>query len=250
MAHVMGRNPVREALKAGRRVQRVLVAAGVEDKGMRPLLDMAKSRGVAVETVERRHLDELTDGANHQGVVALVSDRRVSSLNELLDQVKTASTALIVLLDHIQDPHNLGAIIRTAECVGADAVIIPKRGAAGVTATVTKVSAGATEHLSVIEVANIAQTIARLQESGFWVVGAESDENAKSIPFTQYDFAVKTAVVIGGEGDGLARLVAESCDTLVHIPLFGAIESLNASVAAGILLYEARRKMSKAENAR
>ncbi|MBM3213864.1 23S rRNA (guanosine(2251)-2'-O)-methyltransferase RlmB [Candidatus Poribacteria bacterium] len=243
MEPIFGRNTVREALRAHpERVAKLILARGSKDTAAQELVDLASAAGVPHESAERSRIDRLAHGGNHQGVVALVRGASYAELDDLIDETSAATDALVVLLDHIQDPHNLGAIIRTAEAAGARAVVVPKRGAAPVTPAVAKASAGATEYLPVVRVANIVQSIQRLQETGYWVVGATSTEAPNAIPYTGYDFRGKCALVIGSEGEGLARLVAEACDTLVHIPMYGRIESLNASVSAGILLYEAVRQ--------
>jgi 23S rRNA (guanosine2251-2'-O)-methyltransferase len=249
MDFIIGRNPVHEALKARtRRLQRVLVADGVRDTALRDIARLAEDQAIPIEKVERRRLDELVPGGKHQGIVALTEPFVTTTLENALDSMTAEPNALVVVLDHIQDPQNFGAILRTAEGAGVRAVVVPKRNAAPVTPAVVRASAGATEHLPIVRVANIAQTLERLKEAGFWVVGASTD-STRSIPYTTYDFQGKNAIVVGSEGFGLARLVAERCDTLVHIPMRGRVASLNASVAAGVLLYEAvRQQQSRSRN--
>jgi 23S rRNA (guanosine2251-2'-O)-methyltransferase len=242
MPILIGRNAVSEALRSGRRhVERLLIAEGVREAGVRRILDLARKAGVPCEFVARRRLDDLAEARSHQGVLAMAGDIPAPSLDDLLRQIADADDVLLLLLDHIQDPQNLGAIIRTAEGAGADGVILPKRGAVGITPVVGKAAAGATEHISIVQVANIAQTILRLQEERIWAVGAVCGD-ADTTPYHQHDFARRTALVVGSEGAGLSRLVAERCDVRVRIPMYGRIESLNAAVASGILLYEARRQ--------
>jgi len=239
---IVGRNPVREALRGRkRRLHRLLVAAGVHEAGLYEIVRAAEEQEIPVERVERRRLDQLAGSVSHQGVVAVAEPLVPFSLDDALDACASEPDALLVVLDHIQDPQNFGAVLRTAEAAGVRAVIVPKRNAAPVTPAVVRASAGATEHIGIVRVANIAQTLERLKEANFWVVGASTDAT-RSIPYTTYDFTGRHAIVMGSEGTGLARLVAERCDALVYIPMRGRVDSLNVSVAAGILLYEAVRQ--------
>lgn len=188
----------------------------------------------------------MANSGNHQGVIALAEPLATVSLDDALDAVASERSALLVVLDHIQDPQNFGAILRTAESAGVRSVVVPKRNAAPLTPAVVRASAGAAEHIAIVRVANVAQTLERLKEADFWVVGASS-ESERTIPYTSYDFRGRNAVVVGSEGSGLSRLVAERCDALVHIPMRGRVASLNASVAAGVVLYEAVRQQNAAE---
>ena len=242
MRRIVGRRPVIEALRADpRRIQRIVVAEGSKRSIIDEILRLARQHKVRFDFTDRRRLDEMAATENHQGVIADVGDARERTLEELRSHVRELDTALVVFLDHIQDPQNLGAIIRTAEGAGATAVVIPSRRAAMVTESAVRASAGATEHLPVVRVPNIGQAVQALQEDGLWVVGSTSAEDERSIPYTDYAFSAKAGIVIGAEDAGISRLVAERCDTLVHIPMHGAIGSLNASVAAGIILFETRR---------
>lgn len=250
MRRIVGRNPVLEALRADpRRIQRIVVAEGSKRSTIDEILRLARQHKVRFDFTDRRRLDDMADTANHQGVIADVGDARERTLEELRGHVRDLETAVVVFLDHIQDPYNLGAIIRTAEVAGATAVVIPSRRAAMVTQTAVKASAGATEYLPVVRVPNVAQAVQALQEDGLWVVGATGPEDDRSIPYTDYTFAGKTGIVIGAEDAGVSRLVSERCDTLVHIPMHGSIGSLNASVAAGIILFETCRPKAHAASA-
>ncbi len=242
MRRIVGRNPVLEALRSDAgRVQRIVIAEGSKRSTVDGILNLARKEKVRYDFVERRKLEEMAETPNHQGVVAYVGEGPTRTLEDLRLYVREADSALVVFLDHIEDPHNLGAIVRSAEGAGATAVVIPTRRAAAVTETAVKASAGATEHLPVVRVPNIARAIQSLQADGLWVVGATGQDDSRSILYTEYDFTSKTGIVIGAEDKGITRLVAERCDTLVHIPMHGSVDSLNASVAAGIILFETRR---------
>ncbi len=242
MRRVVGRNPVLEALRsAPGRVQRIVLAEGSKRSTVDGILDLAREAKVRYDFVERRKLEEMAETPNHQGVVAYVEEGPDRTLEDLRAYVAKEDDALVVFLDHIEDPHNLGAIVRSAEGAGATAVVIPTRRAAAVTETAVKASAGATEHLPVVRVPNIARAVQALQEDGLWVVGATGQDDRRSTLYTEYSFTPKTGVVIGAEDKGISRLVAERCDALIHIPMHGCVDSLNASVAAGIILFEMRR---------
>ena len=235
-----GRNAVQEALAAGRPIDKLYIAAGETDRALARLAAMAKEAGAAVVETDRRKLDQLSATGAHQGVVAMVAAHAYATVDEILENAKSRGEApLIVLCDDLSDPHNLGAIIRTAECAGAHGVIIPKRRSAGLTAIVAKTSAGAVSYMPVARVANIPSLLKDLKKQGVWVFGTAADGNT-----TLYNADLKgpAAIVIGSEGDGMSRLVAENCDFLVSIPMKGHISSLNASAAAAILLYEAVRQ--------
>ena len=250
MRRIVGRRPVMEALRADpRRIQRIVVAEGSKRSTIDPILRLAREHKVRFDFTDRSRLDEMAQTETHQGVLADVGDARERTLDELRNHVRGLDSALVVFLDHIQDPQNLGAIIRTAEGAGATAVVIPSRRAAMVTGSAVKASAGATEHVPVVRVPNIAQAVQALQQDGLWVVGATGPEDERSIPYTDYGFTGKTGVVIGAEHAGVSRLVAEQCDTLVHIPMHGSVGSLNASVAAGVILFETRRPKPQDPNA-
>ncbi|MEK6304031.1 MAG: 23S rRNA (guanosine(2251)-2'-O)-methyltransferase RlmB [Acidobacteriota bacterium] len=238
MPNVYGVLPVLEALRAGgRRIERIVIADGAKHDRLREVTEAARRAGVPVRHEPRASLDRLSNRANHQGVIAIASATSYAGEEEILAGIK--SDSLLVLLDGVEDPHNLGAIIRTAECAGATAVVIPERRAAHVTEVVTKTSAGATEYLPIAKVTNLAQFIEQLKLRNVWVVGVEQ---SGQMPYTQYDYAGAVALVFGGEGAGLHRLVRDRCDVVVAIPLSGRISSLNVSVAAGVVLFEALRQ--------
>ena len=235
-----GRNAVQEALAAGRPIDKLYIAAGETDRALARLAAMAKEAGAAVVETDRRKLDQLSATGAHQGVVAMVAAHAYATVDEILENAKSRGEApLIVLCDDLSDPHNLGAIIRTAECAGAHGVIIPKRRSVGLTAVVGKASAGALEYLPVARVSNLVSTIRDLQKAGVWVFGTAADGDTG---LYAADLKGPAAIVIGNEGSGMSRLVAESCDLKVSIPLKGHISSLNASTAAAVLLYEAVRQ--------
>lgn len=233
---IAGRNPVLESLRAGRTINKIMIANGAKVAAMQEIINLAKENRVPVQKVERKHLDKLTDGAIHQGVVATAAAKEYADLDDLLND---SAEPFLVLLDEVHDPHNLGAIIRTADAAGVHGVIIPKRRSAQLTTTVAKASAGAVEHMPVARVTNLVQTIKKLQQQGIWVVGADMDGEA-----LHWDSKLEgpVALVIGGEGKGLGRLVKETCDVVVRLPMVGRINSLNASVAAGVLIYEVVRQ--------
>ena len=229
-----------EALRAGaRRIDRIVIAEGVRDTRLREVLDAARSAGVPVRREPRVALDRVTHNANHQGVLAITSAASYSDADDLLSRV--CPDTVFILLDGVEDPHNLGAIIRTAECVGASAVIVPERRSAHLTDVVSKTSAGAVEHLPVARVTNLASFIEELKKHNVWVVGVE---NSGQVAYTEFNYSGATALVFGGEGGGLHRLVRERCDAVVSIPMRGKVTSLNVSVAVGVVLFEAVRQRS------
>jgi 23S rRNA (guanosine2251-2'-O)-methyltransferase len=235
-----GRNALTEALRAGRTIDKVFIATGDTDKGLQRLAAEAKEAGAVVVPVDRRKLDQMSFTRSHQGVIALTAAHEYATIDEVLQQAADrGENALIVICDELTDPHNLGAILRTAECAGAHGVIIPKRRSVGLTATVAKAAAGAMEYMKVVRVTNINSAIAELKEKGVWVFGTAAEG---SVPMYKADLTVPAAIVIGNEGDGMSPLVRKNCDVMVHIPMKGRISSLNASNAASILLYEAVRQ--------
>ena len=235
-----GRNALQEALKSGRTVDKVFIAAGETDRGLQRLAAEAKEVGAVVVPVDRRKLDAMSFTRAHQGVIALVAAHVYYSIDDILEEAASRGEApLIVICDELSDPHNLGAILRSAECAGAHGVIIPKRRSVGLTATVAKASAGAIEYMKVARVTNINNAIAELKEKGVWVFGTAAEG---SIPMYQANLTVPAAIVIGNEGDGMSQLVRKNCDVMLNIPMKGHISSLNASAAASILLYEALRQ--------
>ena len=226
---------MREALRAGRALDRLLIARGSGGPRLQEIIDLAREHSVPVRFEPREALDRASNSAAHQGVVAFGAVQRYA---ELEDVAARAGVELLVLLDGVEDPHNLGAIIRTAHAAGASAILIPDRRAAGLTDVVGKAAAGALEHLPVVRVGNVTQTLEMLKKRGFWIYGL--DERGTQL-YSETDYAKPTVFVLGGEGQGLHQLVKKHCDVLVRIPMAGAISSLNVSVAAGIVLFEWRR---------
>ena len=221
-------------------MDKVFIAAGETDRALQRLAAEAKEAGAVVVPVDRRKLDAMSFTRAHQGVIALVAAHVYYSIDDILEEAASRGEApLIVICDELSDPHNLGAILRSAECAGAHGVIIPKRRSVGLTATVAKASAGAIEYMKVARVTNINNAIAELKEKGVWVFGTAAEG---SIPMYQANLTVPAAIVIGNEGDGMGQLVRKNCDVMLNIPMKGHISSLNASAAASILLYEALRQ--------
>ena len=238
--YVWGRYPVLEALRSRRRVHRILIAQGPRDSGMSQLLDQARRVGVPVEPTPRRRLDELSKNANHQGVVALVAPRTYADVEDILARAKElGEDPLLVILDAIQDVHNLGSLIRTAEVVGVHGVIIPEHRAAGLTPVVDKTSAGAVEFLPVAQVTNITRTLDDLKKRGIWCIGLEGSAKTR---FDQANLKGPIALIVGNEGKGISRLVRDHCDLLVSLPMRGHVGSLNAAIAGSITLYEIWRQ--------
>ena len=237
---LVGRNAVSEALRSGRTIDKVFAASGDTDHGLRRLCSQAKQAGAVISMTDRRKLDQMAAGGAHQGIIAYAAAHTYATVDEILQRAADQGrTPLLVICDEIVDPHNLGAIIRTAECAGAHGVVIPKRRSAGLTAVVAKTSAGAVAHVPVARVPNIPALLKDLKKQGVWVFGTAADGTT-----ALYDADLKgpAAIVIGSEGDGMTRLAAENCDFLVSIPMRGKLNSLNASAAAAILLYEAVRQ--------
>jgi 23S rRNA (guanosine2251-2'-O)-methyltransferase len=242
---IFGINAVTEALKARRRAfEWVGVAKERHDLRLQKLIQECRHNSVAVRFVSRAELDRLAGSNSHQGVVAVTSSKQYTDLDDIVD-AKRGLYSLIVVLDGIEDPHNLGAILRTADACAADGVVIPERRAAGITGAVAKSSAGASEHLPVAKVTNISRTLSELKEKELWVVGL--DERGKQL-YNEVDYKMSCAVVLGAEGKGLHDLVRKNCDFLVSIPMLGNVPSLNVSVAAGVVLYEiVRQRRGKSE---
>lgn len=232
---IAGRNPVMEAIRSGRSIESILVAKGERSGSVVAIIAKAKQKNIPVKDVDSKKLDFLAKGVNHQGIVAQCAVKEYSTLEDIFSLAEErGESPFIIVLDKIEDPHNLGAIIRTAECAGAHGVIIPERRSAGLSYTVEKTSAGALEYMPVVRVKNISAVLQKLKDKGIWVYGADMDgEHYKKV---NYDGAV--ALVIGNEGKGISPLVAKDCDVIVSLPMKGKINSLNASVAAGILMYE------------
>ena len=237
---IEGRNAVIEALRTETAIDKIYIAKGETDKTLGHIASKARDRGIVVVEADRRKLDHMSRTHAHQGVIALAAVREYVSVQSILEAATEKGEApLLVVCDEISDPHNLGAILRTAECAGAHGVIIPKRRSAGLTAVVAKTSAGAVSYMPVARVPNMAALLKDLKKQGVWVFGTAAEGTT-----TLYDADLKgpAAIVIGSEGDGMSRLVTENCDFLVSIPMKGKISSLNASAAAAILLYEAVRQ--------
>ena len=237
---IEGRNAVIEALRAGRAIDKIFIAKGDVDKTLGHIASTAKDAGIVVVDADRRKLDFMSRTHAHQGVIALAAIKDYCSVSDILAIAKERNEPpFIVMCDEISDPHNLGAVIRSAECVGAHGVIIPKRRSAGLTSIVEKTSAGAVEHIAVARVANLASAIEELKAAGVWIYGTAADG---ANPLWKTDLTGPACFVIGSEGAGMGRLVREKCDFLVSIPMKGKVSSLNASAAAAVLLYEALRQ--------
>ncbi len=244
---IFGLLPVLEVLRAEkRRIDKIVIADGANEKRLHEILQLAKQNGIQFQKVPRENLSRMVENsANHQGVVAFVASADYADADRLLAEIFQKENSLSVILDGVEDPRNLGAILRTVECAGADGVFIPERRAVGLTETVAKSSAGATEYVKVAKVANINRLIDELKEHNIWVVGASGEAEMN---YTNWDWTQSSALVLGGEGKGLHRLTAEKCDVLVKIPMHGKIESLNVSVASGVILFEIARQRNKAKD--
>lgn len=243
MDWLTGIHAVREALEAGRSVDRVVIAKGRQDTRVEQIVQLARGRNISVRFEDRGQLDRLANAKDHQGVIALAAARALATLEEILAAANAAtgggSRGLIVLLDGVEDPHNLGAVVRTALAAGAHGVVIPERRSAGLTDTVARASAGALAHLPVARVTNLVRTMEELKEAGYWLVGL--DEQADK-SYTQVDFTGPVGIVLGGEGRGLHELTRKRCDFVVSLPTTGPVKSLNVSVAAGVVLFEVLRQ--------
>jgi len=236
---IVGRNPVIEALHSGRPVNKVLISDQLNKNTERELQSAVKRANTILQKVPKQRLDQISKG-KHQGIIAFVTSYEYSSVEEILERAKMKEESpFLIILDEIEDPHNLGAILRTADATGVHGVIIPKRRAVGLTETVAKASAGAIEHVPVARVTNIADTIEQLKQENIWVVG--TDEKG-SKDYRTLDGETAIALVIGNEGKGVSRLVKKKCDWMIHLPMKGSIPSLNASVASSVLMYEIYRK--------
>lgn len=236
---VIGRNPVQEALKAGRNIDTLYVNRGEKQGSIGKIIAQCRENGILVKETDSKKLDYMCGGANHQGVIARVAAHEYATLDDIFQRAEEKGEApFIILCDEIEDPHNLGAIIRSAECAGAHGVIIPKRRSATLNYTVDKTSAGALEYMPVVRVSNLPQTMEELKERGVWIYGTDMEGET----WCQVDMKGPMALVIGSEGTGMGRLVQEKCDFILSLPLRGNINSLNASVAAGIVMYEVSRQ--------
>lgn len=239
-----GKHSVIEALKSGRTINKIWVAENAQKHLTQPIVVEAKKLGVVIQHVDKRKLDQLAPGVQHQGVVAQAAPYAYAEVEDILQAAEQkGEPPFILLLDEIEDPHNLGSILRTADCTGVHGIIVPKRRSAQVTATVSKTSAGAAEYVPVARVTNLGQTIDSLKEKGIWVVGTDVSAAAGIYETNVFDGPV--AIVIGNEGKGMGRLIREKCDVLVKLPMNGRINSLNASVAAGVVMYEVLRRRTQ-----
>jgi len=241
MDRFTGIHAVREALEAGSVFDRILIAKGRQDSRVEEIVQLARERGVTVRFEDRGQLDRVANTRDHQGVVAIAVARAATTLEDILEHANQSQgrAGLIVLLDGVEDPHNLGAVIRTALAAGAHGVIIPERRAAGLTDTVARASAGALAHLPVAKVTNFARAMEELKEAGYWLIGLD-EEGQKS--YTEVDYSSPTGIVMGSEGKGLHELTRKRCDFLVSLPTTGPVKSLNVSVATGVVLFEAIRQ--------
>lgn len=232
---IFGRNPVLEAIRSGREIDRLYIAHGVTSGSISEIIAKCSARGILIKEISSQKLDYYCNGGNHQGVALMIASHEYSTVEEILEFAKTRNESpFIIICDEIEDPHNLGAIIRTAESCGVHGIIIPKRRSASLNATVAKTSAGALEYMKVARVTNIANTIDLLKKEGVWIFGA--DMNGKD--YKKFDYSVPLALIIGNEGKGIGTLTRKKCDEIISLPMRGKINSLNASVAAGILMYE------------
>ena len=243
---IYGVLPVLEALRANaRKVEKIYFAEGAREKRLDEIFQLARENGVLMQKSARENLNRLVEtGTNHQGIVAVIAAAEYTDAEELFDEIIAKENSLTVIIDGVEDPRNLGAILRSVECAGADAVFIPERRAVGLTETVAKSAAGATEYVKIAKVGNLNRLIDELKSNNIWVVGTSGE--AEEV-YTDWDWTRKTALVLGSEGKGLHRLTAEKCDALVKIPMQGRIESLNVSVAAGVILFEAVRQREQSK---
>lgn len=243
---LVGRNAVMEALRSGRSINKILIAKGDRQGSIKEIIGAAKDSGVLLQEVDVKKIGDLAKDQRHQGVLAYVSPVEYVEIEDILQKAADLGEApFIVLLDELEDPHNLGAILRTADAAGVHGVLIPKRRSCPLSATVAKTSAGAVEYVPVARIGNIAQTIKELKKLGFWVVGADMDGDKK---YYEADLTGALVLIIGNEGKGISRLTREQCDFLVQIPMAGKINSLNASVAGSILMYESfKQRVAKKE---
>jgi 23S rRNA (guanosine2251-2'-O)-methyltransferase len=241
MSLIIGRKPVLEAINSGEEIEQVYILYGQKGGIVDAIRAAAKKRGIKINQVTSEKFKALTGHPNTQGIIAKKSSYKFFELEEIISHAKQKKYALLLLLDSIQDTHNLGAILRTAECSDVDGVILTKHHSAPVNETVVKTSAGATEHLKIAQVNNLVQAIKILKDNGFWIAGS-SLENSK--PYTEVDYKIPLALIVGNEEKGMRRLTSENCDILINIPMKGKIQSLNVSVAAGVILFEIMRQRS------
>lgn len=241
---IVGRNAVRELLSSGRDIEKLYITSSDREGSINQLIGIAAERGIPITECDRPRLDSISCGTRHQGIIAIAAERNYSTVEEILSYAEEkGESPFVVICDGIEDPHNLGAIIRSAECSGVHGVIIPKRRAVGLTATVSKSSAGALEHMRIAKVTNLASTIDELKERGFWIYGADMDGST----YYKTDMKGASAIVLGSEGSGISRLVKEKCDFIVSIPLYGQINSMNVSCAAAIIFAEVAKQRNNGE---
>jgi len=238
-SRIEGRNPVMEAIKSGRSIDKILVQSGEKNGSIKKIIALAREKKIVVTEAERQRLDRLSDTKSHQGVIAFAAAKEYSTVSEILSYAESRGEApFIIICDELNDPHNLGSIIRTANAMGAHGIIIPKRNSVGLSPVVDKSSAGALEFTRVARVANLASAIETLKKENIWIVAADMDGDRT---IYTHDFSGAVGIVVGSEGKGVSRLVKEKCDFVVNIPMFGNINSLNASVAAALMIYEVAR---------
>jgi len=236
---IAGKNPVLEALRSTRDINKIWIAESVKKSGINELISMAKERGIIVQFVPKKKIDQLSS-ENHQGIVASVAAYNYAELDDLFQLAKERQEdPFFIILDELEDPHNLGSIMRTADAIGAHGIIIPKRRSVSLTAVVAKASTGAIEYIPTVRVNNLAQTVEELKERGVWIAGTDAKG---SVDYRKMDATLPLAVIIGSEGKGMSRILKEKCDFLYHLPMVGHVTSLNASVAASLLMYEVYRK--------
>ncbi len=237
---IVGKNPVLEALRSGHTINKIWIGEGTQKGQVNQVLDLAKENGIQFQFVPKKKLDTLVDTKNHQGVVASVAAYEYADIDDVFRKAEQkGEDPFILILDEIEDPHNLGSILRTADAAGAHGVIIPKRRAVGLTATVAKASTGAIEYVPVVRVTNLARTMDELKKRGLWFAGTDAKGDTD---FREASFDLPIGLVIGSEGKGMSRLIKEKCDFLLSVPMLGKVTSLNASVAASLLMYEVLRK--------
>lgn len=239
MALIEGRNPIIEAIKSDRQIEKIMVSNSSKEGSIKKIIALAKEKNIIIQYVDKNKLDEISQSHSHQGVIAKVSEYKYFELDEVIENIKRKNEeAFIIILDEITDPHNFGSIIRTADAVGAHAIIVPKRRSVHITPIVAKSSAGAVEYVPICKVTNIVNTIKKLKQEGLWIAAADMDGQV----FYEQNLKGPLGLVIGSEGFGISRLVKENCDFTIKMPMIGNVTSLNASVAGGILLYEVFRQ--------
>lgn len=235
---IVGRHAVKSAIESDHEINKVFIQEGINKSQISSILNLCKKRKIIVQTVPKSKLDHLSD-VPHQGIMAMISPYEYIDLDDFLNARDKDKLSTIMILDGLEDPHNLGSILRTADAIGIDGILIPKRRSVSLNQTVVKASTGAIEHVPVMRVTNISQAIDKLKEAGYWVAGTDA---SKSVDYRKMDANMNLAIVIGSEGEGMSRLVKDKCDFLIHLPMVGHVNSLNASVAASLIMYEVYRK--------